>query len=425
MARTTDDDGESPLARWDYRGRGAQMRPANRFERVQRTSEELPEEYVRPRAERKPNLERTPGHEPAGERELLVERDSSDNPQPGDDLELVDDLAAAASLAGQPTVGGALRRLPTEYYPDASQTIVTQNDSPDISFRYSLNPYRGCAHGCSYCYARPSHEYLGFDAGLDFETKVMVKLRAPELLRAWLARPSWVPETIMFSGVTDCYQPGEREFQLTRQCLAVAGETHQPVAIVTKNALVTRDLDLLASMARRNLVHVAVSITSLDQSLTRVMEPRTSSPAARLDAIRQLAAAGVPTQVMVAPVIPGLNDHEIPQVLQAARDAGATRASYTLLRLPLAVKPVFLDWLQQRLPSRAERIVNRVLAVREGQLNDAQFGRRMRGTGPYAEQIATTFRVFAQRFQLVEPWPELNCADFRPPRPTSGQLTLF
>ncbi len=216
-----------------------------------------------------------------------------------------------------------LGRPPTQYLADESQSIVAENDSPDVGFRYSVNPYRGCSHGCSYCYARPGHEYLGLSAGLDFETKVFVKHRAAELLREFLARPGWRPETIAFSGVTDCYQPAERQFGITRACVAVAAECRQPIGIITKNALVCRDIDLLSQLAAHGAVRVSLSITTLDAKLSRVMEPRTSAPAARLRAIRELNAAGIPANVMVAPVIPGLNDSEIPAVLSAAREAGA------------------------------------------------------------------------------------------------------
>lgn len=236
-----------------------------------------------------------------------------------------------------------LGRPPTEYLPDVSESIVTENDSPDVGFRFSVNPYRGCAHGCSYCYARPYHEYLSFSAGLDFESKVLVKHRAPELFRDWLARPAWQPETISFSGVTDCYQPAEREFQLTRRCLEVAAECGQPIGIITKNALVTRDLDVLQQLAAHRAVRVGISITTLDARLARAMEPRTSSPEARLRTIRELTSAGIPTQLMLAPVIPGLNDSEIPAILKAARDAGAEGAGYVLLKLPQSVREIFLD----------------------------------------------------------------------------------
>lgn len=318
-----------------------------------------------------------------------------------------------------------LSRPPTVYLPDDSQSIVTENNSPDITFRYSVNPYRGCAHGCSYCYARPTHEYLGLSAGLDFETKVMVKHRAAELFADWLARPAWKPELVAFSGVTDCYQPAERDFQLTRGCLRVAAECRQPVAIVTKNALVTRDLDILAEMAQRRCVRVAVSITTLDAGLARKLEPRTSTPSARLAAVAKLRAAGVSTLVMVAPVIPGLNDSEIPAILQAAKEAGADGAAFTLLRLPWAVKEVFFQWLDRCVPDQADKVRSLVRSTRDGRDSDSRFGHRMRGSGPLAEQIAGTFRVFARRYELDRNPEPLDYSAFRPPCPTSGQLPLF
>jgi DNA repair photolyase len=312
-----------------------------------------------------------------------------------------------------------------EYLPDASQTIVAENHSPDIPFRFSVNPYRGCAHGCSYCYARPTHEYLGLNAGLDFETKILVKHAAPALLRAFLARPSWQPEPITFSGVTDCYQPAEREFRLTRQCLEVAWEARQPIGIITKNALVARDLDILGPMAAARLVHVYLSVTTLDAELGRTMEPRTSTPAARLRAVRALTAAGVPTGVMAAPVIPGLNDSEIPSILAAAAEAGARSAGYVMLRLPLTVKPVFLEWLQRTRPDSRERIENAIRSVREGKLNSAEFGERLCGTGLLAEQIEQVFRTFKKKHGLDGKLPAYDCGQFRSPPSVSGQLRLF
>lgn len=317
-----------------------------------------------------------------------------------------------------------LRNVKTRYYADSTQSILSTNESPDIHFNYSLNPYRGCSHGCSYCYARPSHEYLGFDGGLDFESKIMVKLTADTLLRDWLARPQWKCEPIVFSGVTDCYQPAERRFGLTRKCLEVAQEAHQPVEIVTKNSLVTRDIDILADMASRKLIRVAISITSLDQSLTKRMEPRTSTPAARLAAIRQLSEAGVPTTVMVAPVIPGLNASEIPQILKQAKESGATNASYVLLRLPHSVEPVFLEWLDRFYPLRKQKIVALQKETRGGKLNDSDFSQRMVGQGPIAEQIKQTFDVFKNRLELTAS-SELDCSQFRPPVSSNGQLYLF
>jgi DNA repair photolyase len=319
-----------------------------------------------------------------------------------------------------------LERPPTRYLVDTSQSVVASNDSPDVGFNYSVNPYRGCAHGCSYCYARPSHEYLGMSAGIDFETKVLVKLDAERLLREWLGRPKWVPEPIAFSGVTDCYQPAERQFRLTRACLEVCLEARQPINIITKNALVTRDLDLLGEMALHNLVRVSVSITSLRQELARIMEPRTSSPQARLSALRELSSAGVPTFVMVAPTIPGLTDSEMPEILRAASEAGAQGAAYVLLRLPTTVREVFHEWLDRQLPDEAEKVKGRVRSTRQGRNNDSQFGKRMSGSGPIAEQISQTFHVFAARYGLDNNrLCPLDCSQFRPPKAKDGQLSLF
>jgi DNA repair photolyase len=319
----------------------------------------------------------------------------------------------------------ALDRPPTEYLADNSRAVVTENDSPDISFRYSINPYRGCAHGCSYCYARPTHEYLGLSAGLDFETKVFVKHDAPALLREFLCRRVWQAETIVMSGVTDPYQPAEREFRITRGCLEVLLEARQPVGIITKNALITRDLDILREMAAQGTVHVAVSVTTLDADLARTMEPRTSTPAARLRAISELAEAGVPIRLMTAPIIPGLNDREIPALLKAGAEAGARAASYTLVRLPLAVKAVFLDWLERNLPGSRERIERLIRDVHGGKVNNSQFGRRMHGSGEIAEQIGRVFEVFAARYHLDGELPEFNRAEFRPPKAPDGQMQLF
>lgn len=316
-------------------------------------------------------------------------------------------------------------RPSTEYLPDDSQSIVAENDSPDIGFRYSVNPYRGCSHGCSYCYARPSHEYLGLSAGLDFESKVFVKFRAPELLRAWLARPRWRPETIAFSGVTDCYQPAEREFRITRACLEVAAECRQPIGVITKNALVTRDIDLLSQLAAHQAVRVCLSITTLDDKLARSMEPRTSSPSARLRAMRELVAAGIPTHLMLAPIIPGLNDGEIPSIMRAARESGATGAGYVLLRLPSTVRAIFFEWLGRTHPDRTPRVETLLRATRDGRLNDSQFGRRQVGTGNVAELIADTFRLWHKRLGYPEQSPPLNRAAFCPPPGTSAQRMLF
>jgi DNA repair photolyase len=311
-----------------------------------------------------------------------------------------------------------------EYVFDASKSIISENNSPDIPFRYSLNPYRGCIHGCSYCYARNTHEYLGYNAGLDFETKILVKEDAPKLFREFLSRPSWQPEFIAFSGATDCYQPAEREFRLTRQCLEVAWEFKQPIGIVTKNVLVLRDLDLLEPMARQNLIHVFVSVTSLDPELARVMEPRTSIPTARLRAIKLLSEANIPVGVMVAPIIPGLTDHEAPAILKEAKAHGARAAGYTLLRLPLTVEPVFREWLHREQPNKAEKVEHLIRQTRGGHLNESEWGQRMKGQGEIAEQIRLMFQVFRQKLGF-ESLPELDTTQFTRPKLKGGQLTLF
>lgn len=312
-----------------------------------------------------------------------------------------------------------------EYIDDASKSIVSENNSPDIPFRYSVNPYRGCVHSCAYCYARPGHDYLGFNAGLDFETKIVVKKDAAKLLREFLAKDSWKPEPITFSGVTDCYQPAEREFRLTRQCLEVVLECRQPVSIITKNALVLRDLDLLQGLAANHLVHVYLSITTLDPDLARDMEPRTSIPSARLRAVKMLAEAGIPVGVMTAPIIPGLNDSEIPQILEAAKGAGAIAASYILLRLPLTVEPIFIEWLQRTQSLKAEKVLSRVRDTRGGEMSSSNWGERMVGRGEIADQIKKLFRVFRQRHGLDGKMPPQDCDLFRPPKATSGQQRLF
>lgn len=322
-------------------------------------------------------------------------------------------------------LGAQMMNPATQLIPDDSKSVVTQNDSPDLGFRYSVNPYRGCEHGCAYCYARPTHEFLGFNAGIDFETKVLYKPAAVEQFRRWLARPAWKPEPVCFSGVTDCYQPAERRLRLTRGCLQVALQAGQPVTIVTKNALILRDLDMLREMSERRIVHVAVSLTTLDEELARSMEPRTSTPWARLRAIVELSQAGVPTRAMIAPIIPGLNDSEIPRLLQAAAGAGAAGASYILLRLPLTVRPVFFEWLQRTRPASLKRIEGLIRSTRDGKLNDSRFGRRMRGAGTVAEQIKKTFRVFSRKYGLDAELPSLDTTNFRPPPEPSGQLRLF
>ena len=310
----------------------------------------------------------------------------------------------------------------TRFYRDLSQTIISRNNSPDIPFAASINPYRGCEHGCSYCYARPTHEYLGFSAGLDFETKIMVKENAPELLRLELSSPKWKPQELAMSGVTDCYQPIERKLQLTRRCLAVLAEFRNPVSIITKNALVTRDLDLLRELAAHRAVHVNISITTLDSKLARKLEPRAASPKQRLTAIETLSQAGVPAGVLVAPAIPGINDHEIPSVLAAAKAAGASWAYTEVLRLPLTVAPLFQEWLERHFPERKDKVLSRIRAIRGGKLNDSRFGSRMRGEGIFADQISQMFHIACRKVGLPEDGPELSTASFR--KPSGPQLDL-
>lgn len=310
----------------------------------------------------------------------------------------------------------------TQFLRDLSQTIISFNTSPDIPFNASLNAYRGCEHGCSYCYARPAHEYLGFSAGLDFETRIMVKENAPELLRRELSSRQWKPQELAMSGVTDCYQPIERKLKITRRCLEVLAEFRNPVSIITKNALVTRDMDLLRELAAHRAVHVNISINSLDGELASRLEPRAASPRQRLATIESLSNAGVPVGVLVAPVIPALNEHEIPAVLTAAKAAGAGWASIEVLRLPLTVAPVFQEWLERNFPERQDKVLGRIRAIRGGKLNDPRFGARMRGEGIFAEQIAQMFHAACRRVKLPEDGPELSIAAFR--KPGGRQLGL-
>jgi DNA repair photolyase len=317
---------------------------------------------------------------------------------------------------------GERPRRATQYFRDGSKTIITRNNSPDVGFETSVNPYRGCEHGCIYCYARPTHEYLGFSAGLDFESKIMVKTDAPELLRAELKSPHWQPQVIVMSGVTDPYQSVEKQLRITRRCLEVLAKFRNPVAIITKNRLVTRDVDLLRELATFSAAAVNVSVTSLDPKLERLLEPRTSSPEARLDAIKQLRAAGVPVGVMVAPIIPGLTDHEAPKILEACAQAGAQFAGYTIVRLPWAVAPLFERWLEEHFPDRKEKVLGRIRDLRgNGRLNNSEWHTRMTGEGIFAEQIASLFEV-GRRRAGIGARPQLSTASFR--RSTT-QLDLF
>jgi DNA repair photolyase len=312
-------------------------------------------------------------------------------------------------------------RRGTLYFHDETKSLITRNNSPDVGFETSLNPYRGCEHGCIYCYARPTHEYLGFSAGLDFESKIMVKTNAAELLRTELESPRWQPQTLVMSGVTDPYQPVERKLRITRGCLEVLAKFRNPVAIITKNRLVTRDVDLLRNLAAHDAVAVNISVTSLDSNLQRVLEPRTSSPQARLDAIRQLRNAGIPTGVMVAPIIPGLTDHEVPNILGACAKAGAQFAAYTIVRLPWAVAPLFEHWLEEHFPERKEKVLGRIRDLRKNRLNNSQWHTRMTGEGIFADQIASMFVVSCRRNRMCAR-PKLSCASFQR---STRQLRLF
>ena len=311
----------------------------------------------------------------------------------------------------------------TLFFHDTSKSALAENDSPDIPFRYHFNPYRGCEHGCSYCFARPTHEYLSFSAGLDFETRIMVKEDAPRLLRKALISPKWEPQPVGDSGVTDAYQPIERRAKITRRCMEVFAEFRNPVGIVTKSALVARDKDILGELARHQAAAVFLSITTLDADLVRSMEPRAAAPHARLRAIRELTDAGVPCGVMFAPVIPGLNDHEAADVLRAAADHGARTAAFVILRLPFAVKDVFAGWLDQHLPERKAKILGRIRELRDGKLNDSTFGKRMSADGPWAGAFRELFRAAKQKARMIEPLPPLSTAAFR--RPGGRQLNLF
>ncbi|HEY0782594.1 MAG TPA: PA0069 family radical SAM protein [Thermoanaerobaculia bacterium] len=313
-------------------------------------------------------------------------------------------------------------RVATELLRDGSRSILARNDSPDVGFDVSVNPYRGCEHGCIYCYARPTHEYLGFSAGLDFESRILVKEDAPQLLRRELMSPNWRPQTVAMSGVTDPYQPVERKLEITRRCLAVLAELRNPVGLITKNELVTRDLDLLGELASHDAVAVFLSITSLDPEVARRMEPRASHPRDRLKAIASLAAAGIPVGVNVAPVVPAITDHEVPRILEAAAEAGARYAGFTVLRLPGAVAGLFEGWLDEHFPDRKEKVLSRVREMRGGKLNEARFGHRMRGDGLFAEQIRTVFQTFKKKYGYAAGYPKLSTAAFRRP---GEQLALF
>lgn len=315
----------------------------------------------------------------------------------------------------------------TRFFRDNTRSLLVKNDSPDIPFTWSLNPYRGCEHGCVYCYARPYHEYLGLSSGLDFESMIFVKEDAPKLLEAELAKPSWEPDWIALGGVTDVYQPVERKLEITRRCLKVLADARHPCGLVTKNRLVARDVDVFQELAKYECVRVFVSLTSLDPELARVMEPRASAPADRLEAIRTLARAGIPVGVMTAPMILGLNDHEMPKLLEAAAGAGATRAGYVPLRLPYQLGALFEDWLARHYPDRKEKVLNQIRAVRGGKLNDPRFGARFRGEGIFAEHLQKLFAIACRKLGLNREsrvGPGRATEHFRRPL-AGGQLRLL
>jgi DNA repair photolyase len=336
-----------------------------------------------------------------------------------------EETAASDPVAADPLADGPLDSIATTVQPDRARGVISTNDSPDVGFDQSINPYRGCEHGCIYCYARPSHAYMGLSAGLDFETRLFYKADAAKVLEAELSHPRYVCKPIMLGANTDPYQPVERRLEVTRSVLTVLAKCRHPVSIVTKGALVARDVDLLADMARQNLVSVVISLTTLDAEIKRTLEPRAASPQARLKIIRQLADAGVPVGVLVAPIVPAITDHETENILEAARSAGARMAGYVLLRLPYEVKELFREWLAQHYPQRASHVMSLVRDARGGRDNDPNFGTRMRGTGPYAELLRARFKVACRRLGLESTrFVALDTAHFRKPGPASSQLQL-
>jgi DNA repair photolyase len=327
--------------------------------------------------------------------------------------------------ASDPDDGDELPSLTTTVTLETARSVITRNDSPDIGFDRSINPYRGCEHGCIYCYARPTHSYLNLSPGLDFETKLIAKANAAELLVRELAAPSYAPELIMVGVNTDAYQPIERELRLTRAIVEVLAAARHPFGLVTKSSLVERDLDLIAAMAVQNLVSVSISVTSLDPALARILEPRAASPQRRLRTVRMLAEAGVPVRVNLAPVIPFINEPEIEAIVDAAADAGAKNAHYTVVRLPWEVSPLFEEWLRAHFPDRAQRVMNRIRDMRGGRNYDAEFGRRMTGEGTWAQLIAQRFRRASARHGFSDSWPALRTDLFVRPRLPTPQMDLF
>ena len=310
---------------------------------------------------------------------------------------------------------------PTQLFFDQPKKIVNKVDSPDLSMMYSMNPYQGCEHGCIYCYARNTHEYYGFSAGLDFESKIIVKKNAPSLLEQFLLKPDWHAVPLMLSGNTDCYQPQEKKFELTRKMLKVMANYRHPVGLITKNSLIQRDIDLLKDLAQDQLVHVYISITTLDEDLRRILEPRTASAIKRLKTIEELSKAGIPTGVMNAPIIPGLNHHEIPEVLKAAADHGALACGMTVVRLNGSISKIFEDWLRKNFPDRFDKVWNQISSLHGGQVSDSQFGRRMAGEGNIADAIHQLYRAAKKKYFGDRKLPAYNLTLFR----KGGNLSLF
>ena len=346
-----------------------------------------------------------------GARSNVASRILSEKSEPFDDGWTADDVAPA--------------QLKTVIQPMRSKTVIARNDSPDVGFSASINPYRGCEHGCIYCYARPAHAYLGLSPGLDFESRLFFKPEAARLLAAELSRPRYQPQVIHIGGDTDPYQPAERRLRVTRGVLETLQRFHHPFSIITKSGLIERDLDILAPMAEANLVRAAVSITTLDRRLARSMEPRAATPERRLGAVRALAQAGVPVAVMFAPVVPGLNDHELEAVLARAAEAGAVGAGYVALRLPREIKDLFREWLETDHPDRARRVMSLVRQMRGGKDYDADWGSRMKGAGPVADLMATRFQAAKKRYGLDQPWTPLDAGKFRVPPKAGDQMDLF
>lgn len=309
----------------------------------------------------------------------------------------------------------------TQIYFESPKSIVNKVTSPDLNMMYSMNPYQGCEHGCIYCYARNTHEYWGFNAGLDFESKIIVKQNAPGLLEKFLLNPNWEPVPISVSGNTDCYQPLERKFEITRKILKVFAQYRHPLGMITKNSLILRDIDILSDLAKDNLVHVYVSITTLNEELRRAMEPRTASGVKRLKTVEELAKAGIPVGIMNAPVIPGLNHHEIPEILRAASDHGALNAGMTVVRLNGSIGKIFADWLRKNFPDRFDKVWNQICTMHGSNVNDSEFGRRMTGEGNFAEAIHQLFRVSRKKYFSEKAMPPIDLTKFR----KGGNLTLF